>query len=626
MPTRIFLQDTQQDRTFKSIWLSAAIIFFFLILFARLFYIQVIQAEVNQNLSKENRMQLHILKAPRGRILDRNGEVLARNRPSYSICVLPYKLGKQTEIISKLCKIRDRHDNAVFDSTDLVKQLRRARRRRFDLTRIKEDVSIELVSIIEEHSMELPGVVVETESRREYPYGPSCFHTIGYMSGIPESQFDSLKEEGYLYNDLIGKAGIEKQYEDLFRGKNGREYVEVNAYGKRLDRIANMPHQLPEPGYDLYLSIDARLQEKAREVFPDSLRGAIVAINPQNGEVLLMYSCPTADPNIFSLASSLRSQNWAKIATDPSLPLNNRAISGTYTPGSTFKLVSATAALASGRVKKTTHMNRPCTGAFRLGRRIAHCWNLRGHGSMDLTGAVRQSCNVYFFQIGLMLGDEYINYYARLLGLGDPTGVDLPNEKAGYLSGKEAHNKKFAKKIAEEEGWSWTTGNLIDLAIGQPQVLTPIQLARMIGTIANGKYLYRPQMLKEVRSRSGAVIRQKSSEIVDVIDLDSSIVEPMRDAMWRVTQPGGTAGWARVPGIRVGGKTGSAENPHGEKTHSLFVGTAPVDSPSIALAVVAENAGHGSAVAAPIAGKILRYYFTLKEEELALSDLSAKEE
>lgn len=609
MAVGLHLHDDQQERTTKSWWLSGAVSVFFLVLFLRLAFVQILQAENNIRLSKENRMQLHVLDAPRGQIYDRNGVVLARNRPSYSICVLPYKLRDREKVVTRLCRIRDERGEQVFDSTALVKQLKRARFRRFDLTRLMEDVSIELVSVIEEHSMELPGIVVETEARREYPMGAATFHVLGYMSEIPESKFDSLKTVGYRYGDLMGKAGIEKEYEEVLRGDDGREYVEVNAYGKRLGVVPNMPRADPVPGYGIYLTLDARLQKVAQEAFPDSLKGAVVALDPSNGEVLVMFSSPAVDPNIFSLSSLVRSKRWAAIATDPSLPLNNRATTGTYTPGSTFKLVSATAGMHRGELDGSSRMSRPCTGAYRFGNRVAHCWYGKGHGRLDLIGAVQKSCNVYFYQLGLMLGDEAINEVARMVGLGEKTGIDLPRERSGYLSGEKAHNKRFARKIKESEGWKWTRGLLLDLAIGQQQILTPLQLARMVGTLANGKTLYRPFLAKEMRTREGLVVEQTNPHIERTLSFDKETLETIRTAMHKVVGPGGTARRAMVPDVAVGGKTGSAENPHGDKTHSLFVGVAPVDNPQIAVAVVAENAGHGSSVAAPVAGEVLRYFF-----------------
>jgi penicillin-binding protein 2 len=604
MPISSHFQDEQQERTTKSVRLSIVVAAIFSILLVRLFYLQVIQADLNIQLSRENGMQLRTIKAPRGLILDRNGAVLARNRPSYSICVLPYKVKKRSETIRNLLKIRSGSGTAVFDSLELVQGFILAQHRRFDPGRLKEDVSMEVVSIVEEHSMELPGIVVETESRREYTLGSRAFHVLGYMSEIPENQFDSLKSQGYHFGDIIGKAGIEKQYEEILRGKDGQEYVEVNAYGKSLGPIKNMPRTDPVPGGTMSLTLDINLQTAAADSFPDSLKGSVVAIDPRDGGVLVMVSNPSVDANIFSASAQLRSRNWGTIALDPDLPLNNRAIAGTYPPGSTFKIVSAAAGLMSGKITAESHMPSPCHGSFRLGSRVAHCWDLKGHGSLDLIGAVKQSCDIYFYQVGLRLGDDIINKSAILFGLGQPTGIDIPGEKSGWLSGEAEYNRRFASR-----GWVWTRGLLMDMAIGQTQLVTPLQLASVIGGVGNGREIFRPYLMKEVRSADGVVIAQQTPTATKQLQMDSSIVAVLHKSLFEVMAAGGTGGRANVPGVPVGGKTGSAENPQSKKTHALFIACAPVDHPVIAISAVLENAGHGGSVAAPVAGSVLRYYF-----------------
>jgi penicillin-binding protein 2 len=616
MPLSSHFQDDQQERTVKSVRLIIVVSAMFAVLIGRLFYLQVVQASLNIRLSKENGMQLRVIKAPRGLILDRNGAVLARNRPSYSICALPYKIKKRSDIVKNLIQIRDSGGAAVFDSLELVQLLRDAQRRRFDPARLKEDVSMEIVSIIEEHSMELPGIVVESESRREYPLGAKAFHVLGYMSEIPENQFDSLKNLGYHFGDLIGKAGIERQYEDVFRGTDGQEYIEVNAYGKSLGPIKSMPRTEPVPGGNVYLTIDMNLQTVAADSFPDSLKGSVVALDPRDGEVLIMFSSPSVDPNIFSASTALRSQNWATIALDPNLPLNNRAIAGTYTPGSTFKLVSATAGLITGKLTADSRMPAPCCGAYRLGGRVAHCWDLKGHGYLDLIGAVKQSCDIYFYQVGLRLGDKAILQASELFGLGQPTGVDLVGEKSGWLSGEKEYNRRFKKR-----GWVWTKGLEMDMAIGQTQLVTPIQLASLVGGLGNGKNVYRPFLMREVRNADGMVVTQQNPTVSHTLSLDSTIVTTLRKALYEVMVAGGTGGRASVPNIPVGGKTGSAENPQGDLTHALFMGCAPVDNPVIAISTVVENAGHGGSVAAPIAGAVLRYYFQYDTEGKEITDM-----
>ncbi len=578
----------------------------FLALFARLFWLQIIQGQKFLDLSTRNRVVLETIPASRGTIYDRNGVVLARNRPSYAVTFLPYTVPKGYDLREKLLKIVDRQGIPLFDTLELDKLLEQTIYRKSKIHRLKEDISMEYVSVIREHMTELPGIDILSETRREYPLAEACNHMLGYLGAIPEDESDSMKLLGYQPGDLIGKAGIEQKYQDMLRGKDGIRYVEKNVYGRRLGVVADMPDQLPERGKNLYLTIDADLQKIAVDSFPDSIRGAVVALDPRTGEVLAMISNPTFDPNIFSLDPKKRAKEWAKVALDPARPLSNRAVNGVYPPGSTFKLVSGLSFVDHGSIASTGHMAKSCGGYYRIGNRVARCWYSGGHGYTDLADAIKVSCNVYFYQGGLLVGDKVINDYSTRFGLGVKTGIDLPYEKAGWQSGEEAYNERFKKK----KGWRWTPGMVLDLAIGQQQVFTPIQLAVMVAAMGNEKYRYVPYLLKEIRAGNNAV--EKQFHGVDSIPLNAkheSILQ-VKEGMRRVVmEPGGTGHAATVPGIVVGGKTGSAENPHGKKTHGLFVCVAPLDNPVIAIAVVAENAGHGGSVAAPVAGAMLRYYF-----------------
>jgi len=612
-----YLHDDQHERNTKSVHLIVAVSIIFSILIIRLMYLQVFEAGLNIRLSRENSMRLKIILPPRGFIYDRNGEILARNRPSYSLCVMPSQLTskRHKEVVQRLAAIRDSAGTAVFDSKELEATIRKAYVRRFDLTRLKEDIPFDLISIAEEHAMELPGISVVAESRREYPLGPQAFHVLGYMGEVSEEEFDSLKQLGYYYGDLLGIAGIERQYEKVMRGVCGQEYIEVDAYGKSLGPLPNIETIAPVPGHNLFLTLDARLQRRAAQAFPDSLKGAVVALDPRNGEVLVMFSNPSIDPNIFSLAGTVRTKNWSAITADTALPLNNRATCGTYTPGSTFKLVSALAGLETGQLTAESRMPVACRGFFRFGTRIARCWEEKGHGRLDLIGAIQQSCDVYFYQVGLRLEDAAINRYARKTGLGAITGIDLPVEKEGWLASEASYNKKFKSK-----GWVWTKGLLLDCAIGQTQVATPLQLALMVGGVGNTKALYRPYCVKEEKDHAGITVKRHAPVLMDSLVFKKETIATLHLAMRKVIEPGGTGGWAAVPGVPVGGKTGSAENPQGEKTHALFIACAPVDNPVIAVAVVVENAGHGGSIAAPVAGDILRYYFAETEEGRAVAE------
>jgi penicillin-binding protein 2 len=457
--------------------------------------------------------------------------------------------------------------------------------------------------------MELPGIVVETESRREYPYGAAAFHVVGYMGEIPEKEFDTLRNQDYYWGDLMGRSGLERTYESVMRGRCGKEFLEVNAYGKSLGAVESIKKIDPIYGNDLYITLDINLQLAAEAAFPDSLKGAVVALDPRNGDVLVMFSNPSVDPNIFSAASSVKSKTWAAVAADRNLPLNNRAIAGVYPPGSTFKVLSGLAGLDAGSITKDSRLPSACGGSFKFGSRIAKCHKQTGHGSLNYTSAIQYSCNVYFYQLGLRVGDTRSNKYAQMFSLGDVTGIDLPGEKAGYLSGEKAYNERFASR-----NWRWTQGLVMDLAIGQQQVLTPLQLALMVGGMGNGRYIYQPHLLNEERNKDEILVSQVLPRVKNRLELNQYTRDVTRDALAAVVKPGGTGSRAAVPGITVGGKTGSAQNPHSDLSHALFIACAPVDNPVIAVAVVVENAGGGGAVAAPIAGALMNYFFAETEE------------
>jgi penicillin-binding protein 2 len=583
-------------------------ILLFLVILSRFFYIQVIKGEYFFILSMENMMRLKIIKAPRGLIYDRNGIILARNRPSYAVSVLYNQIKDKDGLVKRLLNIKDRGGTPVFNAKDLKKQIDKARRRRFEPVKLADDVGIDVVTIVEEHIMDLPGILVENESRREYPYGSLACHALGYMGEIPEEQFDSLRERGgYHYGDRIGVFGMEKYYEDVFlHGADGQEYVMVDAFGREIKRLDDMPMTNAKKGYDIYLTLDLEIQKVAESSFPDTQSGAVVVIDPRNGEILAMLSSPRFDPNIFSLSSKKRTGLWGRLILDPTKPLNNRATKGQYPPGSTFKLVTAASALNENFIGIDEKF-KSCRGYYRLGKRNFKCWRAKGHGRQGMIKGVKYSCDVYFYQVGLKTGVDIINQYARLFGFGRKTGIDLPQEAAGELLDEEVYNRKF-----QDRGWIWTQGQVLNASIGQGQVVTPLQLANYTAAMGNAKVLYRPHIFKKAPLKR----EEKAVFVIDTIGqitLKDETWEMIKKALKAVIEPGGTGGWARVEGVEVGGKTGTAQNPQGED-HALFIAVAPLEAPEIAMAVVVENAGHGGSVAAPIAGKILRSYFKNREK------------
>ena len=596
-----------QERMRKRIVILIIVGFMFSILIIRLFFIQVLEGDKNYAQSDDNRIAQETIKSPRGIIYDRNGVIFAQNRPSYSVGIIPVLVPKNFPIVANLLKIKDSGGGALFDSTQLVALISQARRKSSQLTVLREDLSFDFVSVISEHSGELPGIIVETNMRRDYPVGKNSFHLVGYLSPIDSLQFDTLQISGYERNDFIGKAGVEKQYEDYLRGRDGLHYIERNAYGRRMGVMKNYPSSEPVQGSDIYLSIDAKMQEIAFESFADTMKGAAVALDPRTGEVLCIVSVPTVDPNIFSLEGKARERQWRRITNDPGKPLNNRAVVGTYPPGSTFKPVAALAATDSLRISPTAKFAKSCTGSFKIGNRTAKCWNQKGHGLLNMYDAIKVSCNVYFYQLGLRVGDKVINHYTDIVGMGGKTGIDLPVESNGYKSGEEAYNERFRSRK-----WKWTDGLVLDLAIGQQQVFTPLQLAVMVGALANGKERYSPYLVKKIINVEGDTLlnREKGDERYSLESVKRESIETVKKGMANVVEEGGGTGRrARVAGIPVGGKSGTAQNPHGGD-HALFVAAAPLDEPTIAVAVVVENVGGGGSMyAAPIVGNILNYYF-----------------
>jgi penicillin-binding protein 2 len=605
MPPSFSTPDDQQDRNFKAALYTFVTGLLFLVLVGRLFYLQYFEYDENLRLSENNRMRKKIVKAERGNIFDRNNQVLVRNRPSYQISILPYKVENSKELFDKLMFIRDTAGQRLFDSAHVAWTLERGKWRRFRPLRILEDASIEQVSLIEEHQEELPGVVTVIESRRDYPHGTMAAHVLGYTGEVTEEQLELEEYSTYSFGDRLGKKGLERQYQEFFRGENGIKYYEVNAYGREIGLLEDMPHQEPTPGHHIITTLDLELQKVAEAAFPDSLKGAVVALNPQTGEIYLTASSPRIDPNIFSLEKKELAREWANVALDSDRPLNNRAVVGTYPPGSVFKMLTGIAGLESGAITPTSKKYKACTGGYRFGRRYQRCWLSRGHGRMDLIDALRESCDVYFYQLGLEIGMDEINRVGRAYGLGTKTGVDLPIEKNGLLMDSVTYNKRFGHK-----GWRWSRGQILNLSIGQGELVTPLQIASMWGAVALNKGVYRPHYLKEVRDTEGNIIKKYKPELNHKHILSPEHYAAAIEAMEQViSAPGGTGGRARVPGVRVGGKTGSAENPHGEKTHAWFAAVAPLEDPVIAIAVVVENAGHGGSVAAPIAGKVLNHFF-----------------
>lgn len=558
--------------------------------------LQVVQHEQYAELSKENRVRLEVLRAPRGAIFDRHGELLADSAPSFSIVFRPFPsesvrtvgLTRSVSWVSRVAALVE------LDTLEVRRRVVQANRSGQSAL-LRRSAPFAVMAAVEETRSELPGIEVQVEPLRHYPHGTWAAHLLGYAGEINDIELDSLAAQGYRAGDLIGRTGVERSYEDLLRGRDGAEYVVVNAMGKRVSGLSEGPPLRPEPGHNLSLTLDLKVQRALEEAMAGVARGAAVALDPRDGGILGLVSRPAFDPNEFSEGVSFA--RWEELSSGGSNPLLNRALQGVYPPGSTFKIVSMLAALRFGVAEADTRL-APCSGHYLFGGRSFGCWKTSGHGSLDFVEALQHSCDVYFYQLGPRIGLPHLEETARALGLGERTGVDLPGEHRGLIPSEAWYDRRWGPG-------RWRKGMMLNLAIGQGELLmTPIQLALLGAEAANGGRAVRPHIVQAVVGVPGfQLARPTQSGLVATPE----VWDAVHRGLERVVDTGtGTA--ARVPGLRVAGKTGTAQNPHG-KDHALFVCYAPAEAPTLVLAFVIENSGHGGSVAAPMAGQILRELF-----------------
>ncbi|MCJ7457724.1 MAG: penicillin-binding protein 2 [candidate division Zixibacteria bacterium] len=562
------------------------------ILTLRLFYLQVISFSYYRQVSEENRVRLVSVPAPRGLILDRNGKRMVTNRTSYALFLIPSQVQDIKSVVKKISLILN------LDEDFLEEKIRAGWVNKYTPIKLLKDLDFKTICILEEQNEELPGVSYQVEKVRSYPPLYWSGHLFGYVGEVSQKEMDDSREKGLTLGSNIGKDGLEKQYDEVLRGEDGMNYLEVSASGKILGSLKDKKSQPYTVGSDLVLTVDSDLQVEAESALSMFNAGAVVALDPQNGEVLTLVSKPGFDPNQF--CSFLDEDTWEGLVNDPSHPLLNRAIQGSYPPGSTYKLLTAGAALESKIVDRNTTFSY-CNGGFLFGNRIFKCWQPKGHGRLDLIQAIAQSCDVYFYQLSLRLGLDRWSDYARQCGLDKKYKVDLPDEIAGMIPSRTYYEKRFG-----QEGW--IKNLVINLGIGQGEVLTtPLGLAVFYSALVNGGTVYQPHLLKEIRSVEGRST-PKGKTVLSHLPFSNSTLEILKEGLVEtVNSPSGTGGLARISDIVVGGKTGTAQNPHGRE-HAWFVGFAPVDHPRIVVAVLVEQAGHGGTYAAPIARRIIERY------------------
>ena len=581
----------------------------FLVILMRVWYLQILKGEDFMGQSEQNRVRKISLADYRGDIKDRLGNIIANVRPSFSLYVTPEdadNLSESLEFLSGLIEInKDKLTNDIRRSPSFKNVL------------IKRDISRREVAYIEENKMLLPGISIKVEPIRNYTQKDFASHLLGYVGEVSKSELKASKFGRYELGDMVGKNGLEKIYESELRGKKGFKEVEVDVSGRELKALRKLS---PKTGNSLVLTLDSRVQGKLETLMDEvlgenSAEGSAVVMNVQSGEIFAIVSKPSFDPN--SSAAGISKKKWNSLVIDEKNPLQNRTIDGQYPPASTYKVVAAYAALSEKIIKPESTIF--CPGHFRLGKRNYRCWKKMGHGNMNLHDALVQSCDVYFYTIGHRLGINNLAKYATKIGLGELTGNELKGEKSGLVP-----SKQWKKKFKNEP---WYPGETISASIGQGyNLVTPLQSASMISTIASGGLLVRPYLVKRIEDSDGKLIQEIFPEIRRNIDIDPEVLKHLKEGLRGVVYDArGTGHRARLKNVIVSGKTGTAqvvgmkdseeidpeeETPYSHRDHAWFVAFAPYEKPEVAVSVIIEHGGHGGHTAAPIAREILKTYFS----------------
>ena len=563
----------------------------FLALGSAFFRTQVLRNAEFESQSRRNREREVPLPGARGTIFDRRGEVIAENLPGYAVSILSPTEDSLRSALVTLARI------VPIDSVQQEQAVRRFRRFPQLPALIFGDASFQVVSVLEERRVEFPGLIIQSSPKRYYPDAEAMASLIGYTGEITEEDLSKPEFEGYRPGQQIGKQGLEKQYERQLRGREGHRYVEVDARNRVVRETGVRPEEPAEAPPPLYTNLDLDLQRYAHEYFGDSLRGAVVALDPKTGGVLALYSAPTYDVNRF--IGGVPAKYFASLLADPQKPLYNRALSGTYAPASTFKLATAVIGLQRGLVTMDSRMKEPCTGGYFYGR-VFKCWDKRGHGDITLAQAIAKSCDVYFYQLGLKIGLANLIAGGVSLGFRDTTGIDLPNERRPrWPESVEYFNKRYGPR-------GWNASVVLSLSIGQADnAQTPLNMARFYTALATDGAAATPQIVRQTPIRK------------QILNLDKDKLIGLQLALADVVSSGTAAG-AQIQGLTIAGKTGTAQNPP-HPDNAWFVGFAPVNEPKIVVAVILEEGLHGTA-AAKVATKIMERFLKARLEFKAVTN------
>jgi penicillin-binding protein 2 len=570
------------------------------LLLACFWHLQVLRHRHYRRLAEDNRIRVVPIAAPRGPLLDRHGRPLVENRPSFNLLLSSEQSQDLDDSVARLAQALGLGEAAIRE--------RLARRRTpYDPVLVKADASLEEVAVLEARRFELPEASVQVVPVRSYPLAAAAAHALGRVGEVTQRQLDSPAFADLKAGDLVGQAGLEAQYNRALMGRDGFRRVIVTSRGREMDEAERLP---PTDGPSLTLTLDADLQRAMERAF-QGRAGAAVALDPQTGEVLALTSSPAYDPNQFTMG--IEPARWNELSRDPETPLMNRVIQGQYAPGSLFKIVMALAALGEGVV--TPERSFYCPGYLTIYDNLFRCNKADGHGMVNLRRALAHSCNVYFYQVGVLLEIDRIARWAKRLGLGAPSGVDLPHEAAGLVPSPEW--KQRTQRLP------WYAGETVSVAIGQGQLMiTPLQAARMVAAVANGGKLVRPRLVKALGGQR--VVAAPPEDL----GLSPERLAVVRAGLCAVVNEHGTGWRARMDSVAVCGKTGSAQVvSHARlaragaapnwQPHGWFVAYAPAEQARIALAVIVEHGGSGGEAAAPVAREILAEFFRERRPLLA---------
>jgi penicillin-binding protein 2 len=586
---------SDKPETQKIVTASYLILLGFLIIIFRLWQLQILEGEEFRKSSESNRLRIIKVPAPRGIIFDRNGIPLVKNSPYFCVSVIPEEFDK-AGIPSLAAILRMPED-------ELRKMLDKKPQNPFSPVKLREGLTYQEVSYIEARRSDFPGLSIEVDVSREYLYGGIGAHVIGYLGKLTPEQSKDPEFRDVPRDAYIGQWGVEKVYDKSLRGIAGQRIIEVDAMGREIRLLKENP---PMKGSDLSVSIDSAVQKAVEDAF-EGKAGAMVALHPDTGEILGIVSAPSFDPNSF--AKGITADNWTALIYDKKVPMLNRAIQSQYPPGSTFKIITAIAALEEGAFDSVSRVN--CGGGTHLGKWHFGCWKKTGHGIVALHRALVESCDVYFYEAGRKIGFDKVHDYALMFGLGEETGISFGKERKGLIPNTAWKLKRLKT--------AWYPGETLINSIGQGYVsTTPLQMAVMMNAVVNGGNVYRPSIVKV----SEPVLLKRA-------EVRPETLEAVKKALYGVVyDPGGTGHASRSDKTIIGGKTGTAQvvgirkdskylaDHH--KDHAWFVAFAPVDKPEIALSVMVEHGGHGGSVAAPIAKKAIEAYMLSIDEKKEL--------